>query len=623
MQDIKQRDASQVAEEKPAPARPMAPQPDTPASPRLPHRHACSGGEREARGEADLYATTDRIAHASLGKLTGGVSPVAIMQAFSDWAWHLSLSPGKQAELVAEMGREMGQLWGFLPGSTKDANCTPCIEPLPDDDRFDEEVWQKWPYNVFSQSFLLTQRWWNNAAVGVNGVNPHHEDVVAFTIRQVLDAMAPTNSPITNPHVTQRALETGGMNFIDGYRHFLEDARRMMSNEPPVGAEKFLPGETVAVTSGKVIYRNRLMELIQYSPATDKVKNEPLLIIPAWIMKYYILDLSPHNSLVRWLVEQGYTVFMVSWKNPDAEDRDLGMEDYRRLGIMEALDVVNAVVPDRKIHGVGYCLGGTLLSIAAAAMARDGDERLASLTLFASETDFEEAGELELFIDESQVSFLQDLMWHQGYLDKWQMRGTFVFLRSNDLVWSAFVKSYLMGESLPMFDLMAWSTDATRMTFRMHSEYLERLYLENALAEGDYCVDDYAVTLRDIQVPVFAVGTRKDHIAPWKSVYKVSLLTKTDVTFTLTSGGHNAGVVSEPGKSKHVYQIADKAADASYVAPETWREMVPERQGSWWPEWHRWLLESTSGETAPPTMGAPASGYAPLENAPGHYVLQK
>jgi len=602
------------------PTRPPAPQPETPEEAR--HRHAYSGGEKEAEGVADLYATIDYMAHASLGKLTGGVSPIAIMQAFSDWTWHLSISPGKQAELIEEMGHEIGRLWGFLPRSTDDANCPPCIEPLPDDNRFEGEAWQKWPYNVFSQSFLLTQRWWSRATKGVNGVDPHHEDVVSFTVRQMLDAVAPTNSPLTNPHVVQRTLETGGRNFVDGFQHFLEDARRLMAREPPVGAEAFRPGERVAMTPGKVIYRNRLMELIQYSPTTDKVKREPLLIIPAWIMKYYILDLSPHNSLVSWLVDQGYTVFMVSWKNPDAEDRDMGMEDYRRLGIMEALEVVNTVVPDRKVHGVGYCLGGTLLSIAAAAMARDGDDRLASLTLFASETDFEEPGELELFIDESQVSFLQDLMWHQGYLDKWQMRGTFVFLRSNDLVWSAFVKSYLMGESLPMFDLMAWSTDATRMTFRMHSEYLKRLYLENSLAEGNYCVDDYAVTLRDIQVPIFAVGTRSDHIAPWKSVYKVALLTETDVTFTLTSGGHNAGVISEPGKRKHVYQIADKAADASYVAPETWRNAVPERQGSWWPEWHQWLLETTSGETTPPPMGAPDEGYAPLEDAPGHYVRQ-
>jgi len=602
------------------PPRPAAPQPETPAEAR--HRHACSGGEKEAQGMADLHATTDRMAHASLGKLTGGVSPIAIMQAFSDWAWHLGISPGKQAQLAEEMGRELGRLWGFLPRSTDAANCPPCIEPLPDDDRFEGEAWQQWPYNVFSQSFLLTQRWWRKATEGVDGVDPHHEDVVAFTVRQMLDAVAPTNSPLTNPHVVQRTLETGGRNFVDGYQHFLEDARRLMAHEPPVGAEAFRPGERVAVTPGKVIHRNRLMELIQYSPTTDTVKSEPLLIIPAWIMKYYILDLSPHNSLVSWLVDQGYTVFMVSWKNPDAEDRDLGMEDYRQLGIMEALEVVNSVVPERKVHGVGYCLGGTLLSIAAAAMARNGDDRLASLTLFASETDFEEPGELELFIDESQVSFLQDLMWHQGYLDKWQMRGTFVFLRSNDLVWSAFVKSYLMGESLPMFDLMAWSTDATRMTYRMHSEYLERLYLENALAEGTYCVDGYAVTLRDIQVPIFAVGTRSDHIAPWKSVYKIALLTKTDVTFTLTSGGHNAGVISEPGKRKHVYQIADKAADASYVAPETWRSAVPERQGSWWPEWHQWLLETTSGDTTPPPMGAPDAGFAQREDAPGHYVLQ-
>ncbi|MWJ27551.1 alpha/beta fold hydrolase [Halomonas sp. ZH2S] len=611
-------------EETGASKRPLAPRPVTSELPLRKRRHAASGGQWEAKGEGDIFSVTDRTAHAALGRMTGGVSPVALMQSFSDWAWHLSLSPGKQAQLGVKMARKAARLWGFLPSAVQGEGCKPCIEPLPEDDRFESEAWQKWPYNVIYQSFLLNQQWWYNAAVDVDGVTPHHEDVVEFVFRQILDGLSPSNSPLTNPEVTKRALETGGSNFVSGYLHFLEDARRLSAGERPVGAEKYRPGETVAVTPGKVIYRNRLMELIQYSPTTDKVQAEPLLIIPAWIMKYYILDLSPDNSLVRWLVGEGYTVFMVSWKNPDAEDRDMGMEDYRSLGVMEALDAVNAVVPNQKVHAVGYCLGGTLLSIAAAAMARNKDDRLASLSLLASETDFEEPGELELFIDESQVSFLQDLMWQQGYLDKWQMRGTFVFLRSNDLIWSAWVKSYLMGEQLPMFDLMAWSTDATRMTYRMHSEYLERLYLENALAEGNYWVDNHPVLLSDIQVPLFSVATRTDHIAPWRSVYTIHLLADTDITFILTSGGHNAGVVSEPGKTHRVYQIADTPSDASYVDPNTWREFVPERRGSWWPEWKAWLRERSSGETtSPPSMGAPKFGYQPMDDAPGRYVLQE
>ena len=593
------------------PARPKAPTPAQPDPALRVHRHSPGGRQWDRR--RDPFILADRYSHAAMGRMTGGVSPVSVSQAFSSWARHL----GKQAWLAMKAWRKAWRLGMFLPDALQGEQCRLCIEPLPQDDRFDAPAWQRWPYNVIYQSFLLGQQWLDNATTQVDGVTPHHEEVVRFVSRQMLDIFSPANSPFTNPQVIERSVERGGWNFLDGAFNLAEDVRRLVQAEPPVGTENYRPGEAVALTPGKVIHRNRLMELIQYGPATDSVHAEPVLIIPAWIMKYYILDLSPHNSLVRWLVEQGHTVFMVSWKNPDQEDRDLGMDDYRELGVMEALDAVNAVLPERKIHGVGYCLGGTLLSIAAAAMARDGDDRLTSLTLFASETDFEEPGEL------GQVSFLEDLMWQQGYLDKWQMRGTFIFLRSNDLVWSASVKSYLLGETLPMFDLMAWSTDATRMPYRMHSEYLRRLYLDNALAEGEYCVGGHPVRLADIQVPMFVVSTRTDHIAPWRSVYKIHLLTHTDISFVLTSGGHNAGVVSEPGHKGRVYQIADRPAGTPYVTAGTWEEQVPEREGSWWPEWQAWLAERSSGRVAPPPMGAPDAGFRPLADAPGEYVLQR
>src|ERR1700730_7278443 len=331
---------------------------------------------------------------------------------------------------------------------------------------------------------------------------------------------------------------------------------RFGGGDGPVGSEAFKVGREVAVTPGKVIFRNRLIEIIQYALTTVEVYAEPFLIVPAWIMKYYILDLSPGNSLVHHLVAKGHTVFVVSWKNPQEADRDLGMEDYRRLGIMAALDAVSATVPERQVHAVGYCLGGTLLAIAAAAMARDEDERLKSVTLFAAQSDFTEAGELTLFIDEDQVRFLEDMMAERGYLDSKQIAGAFQLLRSNDLMWSPMVRDYLMGDRRPMTDLMAWNADATRMPCRMHSEYLRRLFLNNDLAEGRFEVDGKPVSLRDIHVPLFAVSSIADHVAPWRSVYKIQMLTEADVTFALSNGGHNAGIVNPPGHPNRHHQIA-------------------------------------------------------------------
>jgi polyhydroxyalkanoate synthase len=382
-------------------------------------------------------------------------------------------------------------------------------------------------------------------------------------------------------------------------------------------------GKKVAVTPGKVVYRNRLIELLQYEPATKTVHAEPILIVPAWIMKYYILDLSPHNSLVKFLVDHGHTVFMISWKNPGPEDRDLGLEDYRTLGFLEALAAVSAIRPGSKVHALGYCLGGTLLAIAAAALARDGDDRLRSLTLLATETDFTEPGELALFIDETEVAFLEDLMWDQGFLDTTQMAGAFQLLRSNDLIWSRLVREYLLGEHQGMTDPMAWNADATRMPARMHSEYLRKLFLNNDLAEGRFRTGGRPVTLTDLRVPVFAVGTVKDHVAPWRSVYKIHLLTDTDVTFALTSGGHNAGIVSEPGHSNRSHQIATRKHGDRYIDPETWQQVAVRQEGSWWPAWQTWLQELSSGHVAAPrTAGAPERGYPPLGDAPGSYVLQ-
>jgi polyhydroxyalkanoate synthase len=340
-------------------------------------------------------------------------------------------------------------------------------------------------------------------------------------------------------------------------------------------------------------------------------------------MKYYILDLSPHNSLVKYLVDHGHTVFVVSWRNPTADDRDLGMEDYRQLGLLAALDAISAIVPGRRVHAVGYCLGGTMFAITAAAMVRDGDERLRSLTLFATETDFTEPGELGLFIDESQVAYLQNLMWDQGYLDSGQMAGAFQMLRPYELIWSRVVREYLLGERQLPNDLMAWNADGTRLPYRMHSEYLHGLFLRNDLFEGRYLAGGRPVTLGDIRVPVFMVATVRDHVAPWRSVYKLNLVAETELTFLLTSGGHNAGIVSEPGHRHRSYQVATRPAGAPYTPPDVWVATAPMQKGSWWPAWQGWLADRSGGRGAPPPMGAPSRGYPALADAPGSYVHER
>ena len=577
----------------------------------------------------DSYAVTafsdiiDRSLHAAAARFTMGLSPAALAKAYMDWATHLALSPGKRLQLVDKATRKAVRFANYAGRSAlQSSNADCCIEPLPQDRRFAGEDWQKWPYNLMYQSFLLNQQWWHNATTGVRGVTKHHENMVEFVSRQILDMFSPSNFLPTNPEVLRQTISKGGTNLVSGFQNLMADWERATSGKKPPGTENFVAGRDVAVTPGKVIYRNRLIELIQYAPATDQVRPEPILIVPAWIMKYYILDLSPHNSLVKYLTEQGFTVFMISWKNPDPQDRDLGLDDYRTLGVMAALDAIGAVVPGQKVHSVGYCLGGTLLSIAAAAMARNGDERLRSVTLLAAQTDFHEAGELMLFINESQIAFLEDMMWEQGFLDATQMAGAFQMLHSSDLVWSRMVRDYLMGERSPMTDLMAWNADATRMPYRMHSEYLRRLFLNNELAEGRYEVAGKSIALADIRAPIFTVGTTRDHVAPWRSTYKINLTTDTDVTYLLTTGGHNAGIVSEPGHDGRGFQVMTKGADANYVDPAAYLATAPHKEGSWWPEWTAWLSARSGEPVRPPEMGANTADFARYGDAPGTYVLQ-
>jgi len=564
----------------------------------------------------------DRLLHAMMGKVYG-LSPASLGMTYADWLTHLALAPGKQAELARSAWDKGTLLTAFMRCQALDhdhAAC--CAEPQPQDRRFRDGDWQKWPYNLDQQMFLRTEQWWAEAT-DVRGITQHHAAVRPFMARQALDMFSPLNFPLTNPRVVKATMEESGYNLVRGAQNFMEDWLRLATGQPAAGMEKFKVGENIAATKGKVVYQNRLMELIQYEPATAEVYAEPVLIVPAWIMKYYILDLSPENSLVKYLVDQGHTVFMISWKNPGSEDRGLGFEDYLNLGIMEALKAINAIVPDQKAHVAGYCLGGTLASIAAATLARDSGDSLKSLTLFTAQVDFEEAGELLMFTDESQLAWLEDVMWEKGYLDAKHMAGTFRMLRSQDLIWSRAVENYLLGERRPPNDLMAWNADATRMPYKMHSEYLRSLFLNNDLSEGRFMIGGNPIALTDIRAPVFAVSTQRDHVAPWRSAYKIHLFTDTDVTFVLASGGHNAGIVSEPGHEGRTYQIAARKDSDKYIPPDEWAARTPSHDGSWWLEWQKWLARQSSGKAKPPKTGAPGKHYPVLRDAPGEYVMMK
>ena len=535
---------------------------------------------------------------------------------------HLMDAPEKLREIWAGASRAFEQLQtSGLYALAPDGN--PFVDLTLRDKRFQDAAWQAWPFNLLSQSFLLTERWADSATSGIDGVSPHHEKVMGFRSRLWMDCFSPSNGFWTNPEVLAHSFAAGGTNLVRGLLNLAGDQQRALAGQPPAGVEAFGVGETVAVTPGKVVFRNRLIELIRYGDATSEVFPEPVLIVPAWIMKFYILDLSPANSLVGYLVGQGHTVFMVSWLNPEEADRDLSLDDYLRLGVMAALEAVGAAMPGRKIHAAGYCLGGTLLAMAAAAMARDGDERLASLSLLAAQTDFSEPGQLSLFIDEAQIACLEQLMSFRGYLDTTQMAAAFRMMNAPDLIWSRLVADYLQGERRPMTDLAAWNLDGTRLPARMHGEYLRQLYLHNDLAEGRYRVGGAPVDLHDIALPVFCLGTLADQVAPWRSVYKLHGLTAAGITFVLATGGHNAGIVNPPGAARGAgYQSLVREPGTLPLDVERWQETAVRHGGSWWPAWSAWLKQQ-SGAALPRVSRrhATAAAAEALCDAPGTYVL--
>ena len=586
-------------------------------------RTAEKKGGRAARPVAADADNVTRKALAMAANLTGGLSPQAFAGAWFTVLGRLAVSPGRQAQLARQLLQKSLAMAQFAGSSFKGR--APEAEGTPYANRFSGPEWSKFPFNLLAQSFLTVSGVARDAVKDVPGMDPGAAGRVGFTLHEGLEVLAPDNYLPTNPKLIEQTVQEQGRNLLRGVKHLAQDVTRTFKGEGPPGVEQFRVGEHVAVSPGKVILRNRLMELIQYAPQTDKVHAEPVLIVPAWIMKYYILDLSPKNSLVNYLTGLGHTVFMISWKNPAAEDRELAMDDYLTLGVLAALDAVNAVVPKRKVHATGYCIGGTLLAIAAAALAARDDDQLASVTMFAAQTDFSEPGELAVFISPSQLAMLEAQMWKQGVLDSRQMGSAFQLLRSYDLLWSPSVTAYLKGERTGLNDLMAWNADGTRMAWRMHTDYLRQLYLENQLAEGRYVALGEELDLADITVPMFVVGTETDHVAPWRSVYKVGKLVRSsDYTFCLTSGGHNAGIISGPEHPKRRHRVRTTRSGGRLLGADKFMERVEPAQGSWWPVWAEWLRShSATRKVPPPLMGSPRRGYTPAGDAPGSYVLQK
>ncbi len=571
----------------------------------------------------------DEVVHEQLARATAGLSPMSLALACIDWAMHLAVSPGKQLQLAQ---RAMQLTLDELQRPLNESNAS---RDTKDDARFTDSAWKQWPYSTLKDSFQAGDRWWQEATQ-IDGMSPHRQQIVSFFARQWMDALSPSNWPFTNPQVIAHSFETAGQSLIQGMQLFMHDLHQstLPSSANPQGLSPlpYAVGEDVAITPGKVVYRNHLIELIQYAPNTDSVAAEPILIIPSPIMKFYILDLSPQNSMVRYLVSQGFTVFMISWRNPDADDRDLGMDDYLLGAVMQALRQTRLISNASAVHAMGYCLGGTFLAIVAALMgskeftAREAKQSeaqeaplptLASVTLLAAQTDFSEAGELGIFIDDDQLKTLREQIARTGYLSGRQMAGSFQFLHAKDLVWSRNTHRYLMGVDDIGSDLMSWNSDTTRLPQRMHSEYLDTLFLRDDLTEGHYKVDGLPIALKNLNMPLMVVGTVRDHVSPWRSVYKIHLQTDTPTTFILAAGGHNAGIISEPGHARRSYQMNHRDEGADWIDPDEWISQAPRYEGSWWEAWQTWLHQHSSAQVKARSIDIKKV----LCDAPGDYVM--
>jgi len=549
------------------------------------------------------------------------LDPLNIGGAFFEMTARLMSDPAKLMQAQINLWQDYMNLWQSTTRRMLGDAVEPTAEPERGDRRFLDPAWdENQLFDFIKQSYLLTARWLQSTVQDVDGMDDKTAKKVDFYTRQLVDAMAPSNFVVTNPEVLRATLESGGENLVKGLKNLLDDLDRGNGrlNIKMTDYEAFEVGKNIAVTPGKVVFQNDLMQLIQYEPTTEKVHKRPLLIIPPWINKFYILDLREKNSFIKWAVGQGLTVFVISWVNPDAELAQKTFKDYMLEGPLAALDAIEQATGEKDANVIGYCLGGTLLSCTLSYMAAKKDTRIKSATFFTTMTDFTEAGELGVFIDEEQLTALEEKMNERGYLEGAEMSTTFNMLRANDLIWSFVVNNYLLGKDPFPFDLLYWNSDSTRMPAAMHSFYLRRMYQENLLVRpGGIELNGVPIDLTTIKTPAFMLSTREDHIAPWKSTYAATQLFSGPVQFCLAASGHIAGVVNPPAGNKYSHWTNAK----NPTDPDDWFHGAEEHAGSWWPEWYKWVSKKSGAKLA---ARVPGDGKLKvLEDAPGSYVKEK
>jgi polyhydroxyalkanoate synthase len=526
--------------------------------------------------------------------------------------------PQRTVELQNRLGKAYLDLWASAVKRLAGEEGPPVVRPAPSDKRFSDPEWtQNQFFDFLKQAYLLTAGWADTLVRDAADLNAHTKQKAEFYMRQITNALSPTNFVLTNPELLRETLTSNADNLVRGMHMLAEDIRAGGGHVKirQSDSSMFEVGRNLAVTPGKVIYQNELMQLIQYAPSTETVLKRPLLIVPPWINKYYVLDLTPEKSFIKWCVDQGLTVFCISWVNPDARLAEKSFDDYMEHGPLAALDAIKLATGEDKVHAIGYCVGGTLLAITLAAMAARHDERVVSATLFASQVDFTYAGDLKVFVDEEQIEALEKRMSERGYLESKSMATVFNLLRSNDLLWPYVINNYLKGKAPFPFDLLYWNSDATRMPAANHSFYLRNCYLENRLAKGKMVLGNTPIDLKAVKIPIYNLATREDHIAPAKSVMVGSKLFGGDVKFVVSGSGHIAGVINPPAKQKYQFWTGPKPRNADI---DGWLAKAKEHPGSWWPDWLVWLTRQSPTEVAARIPGDGA--LKPIEDAPGNYV---